>query len=403
MKIAYLVNQYPAVSHTFIRREILALEKIGIPIKRITIRRRKDIVDPEDIIESKKTFCILETRIIKILLYSIFVFLTRPGKYIRVFSKAILIGRKNERGVFRHMIYIAEACILLIRTNQERITHIHSHFGTNSTTIVYFCKLLGGPQYSFTCHGPDEFDCPYGIALRAKIENASFVIAITNYAKCQLMRWCDPSVWNRLHVVHCTVDDSFFSLEVTKSPETPRIVCVGRLAEQKGQLLLLDAMKILSNDGIDFELVFAGDGEMKDIILKKINSLGLKEKITVTGWLNGDEIKREIISSRALVLPSFAEGLPVVIMEAFALYRPVLSTYVAGIPELVDSTCGYLVPAGDVDKIAEAVRSILFEDNNILLEKGKNGFAKVKLEHNSLIEAEKLSELFFSNNLLTEF
>jgi glycosyltransferase involved in cell wall biosynthesis len=110
---------------------------------------------------------------------------------------------------------------------------------------------------------------------------------------------------------------------------------VGRLCEQKGQFLLLEAVARLASEGVPVELVLAGDGELRGDLERLIEAQGMAGFVNITGWVDSKRVRDEILSARVLVLPSFAEGLPVVIMEAMALGRPVVSTYVAGIPELV--------------------------------------------------------------------
>lgn len=398
MKIAYLINQYPAVTHSFIRREINALEQLGISIERITIRRKLDIIDQEDISEADKTFCILESGFLKMILAGIIIFLTKPLKFYYAFIKAINFGKKSNRGIFRHLIYLLEACVLISWSKKIQIKHIHSHFGTNATTVALLGKILGGPTFSFTCHGSEEFDAPYYIALPEKIEESEFVVAISHFTQSQLKRWCHPDQWSKLQIVHCTVDNSFLEAPKIALPSRNRLICIGKFSNDKGQLFLLDAMKQVVDEGFDLELVLAGDGEMREIITKKIEYLNLTNKVRITGWINGAQVKAEIQSSLALVLPSFAEGLPVVIMEALALGRPVISTYIAGIPELVDSECGYLIPAGSREKLVGAIKRLILREKKSLITMGTKGALRVKKEHNSMIEARKLSELFYKAN-----
>jgi glycosyltransferase involved in cell wall biosynthesis len=240
------------------------------------------------------------------------------------------------------------------------------------------CRELGGPPFSFTVHGPEEFDKPSLIGLGAKIERASFVAAICSYGKSQLYRLCDQSHWAKIHVVHCGVDAAFLKQPPTPIPAAPRLVCVGRLCEQKGQLLLLDAAARLVAEGIKPEIVLVGDGEMRNEIELKIRERGLGDNVRITGWADERQVRDELRSARALVLPSFAEGLPVVIMEALAMGRPVISTYVAGIPELVvNGECGWLVPAGDVDALSAAMKRALLAGPDELQRMGIAGRARV--------------------------
>jgi glycosyltransferase involved in cell wall biosynthesis len=174
-----------------------------------------------------------------------------------------------------------------------------------------------------------------------------------------------------------------------------RLVCVGRICEQKGQLLLLEAVKILVVKGVDFELVLAGDGEMRTDAEQFIALHHLTSKVRITGWITNSQVRNELLAARALVLPSFAEGLPVVIIEAMALQRPVISTFVAGIPELVKpGQHGWLVPAGDAEATADAIQECLALGANELAKMGQAAKLRVQLRHDSNHAATKLQSLF---------
>lgn len=256
-------------------------------------------------------------------------------------------------------------------------------------------KQLGGPNYSFTVHGPEEFDKPEFIKLREKINHAAFVVAISSFGRSQIFRWIRNKDWYKVKVVHCGLERSFYEGAVQTIPLIPRLVCVGRLCEQKGQLLLIDAFSKLAAKGVDFELVLAGDGEMRPEIEALIKQHSLGSKIRITGWISSQQVREEILASRAMVLPSFAEGLPVVIMEAMALHRPVLTTYVAGIPELVHhGENGWLFPAGDVDELVKVLESFLLTSTDTLEKMGCAAHEKVVERHSIDVEAAKLAKLF---------
>jgi glycosyltransferase involved in cell wall biosynthesis len=273
--------------------------------------------------------------------------------------------------------------------------HVHAHFGTNSAEVVMLARMLGGPPYSFTVHGPEEFDKAESLKLRDKVKHAAFAVAISSYGRSQLYRWVDYADWPKVKVVHCGLEHAFYHVPAAPMQLVPRVVCVGRLCEQKGQLLLVNAVSRLAHSGIDLELVLAGDGEMRAEIEQLIHKLQVQDKIRITGWISSEQVKEEILASRALVLPSFAEGLPVVIMEAMALRRPVISTYVAGIPELVrPGEDGWLCPAGDVEALVEALKDLLSMPFNMLQEMGDIAHARVIERHAIDVEARKLAQLF---------
>ncbi len=396
MTIAYLVNQYPKVSHSFIRREILALEAGGTPVARFSVRSCSgELVDPADQAELHKTQVLLARGVSGLLTGLIQTALAHPRQFLKALAFTLSVSRRGQRGLAHHLAYLAEACILRREFALQGITHVHAHFGTNSTTVAMLCHALGGPTYSFTVHGPEEFDRPEALLLPEKIRRAAAVVAISAFGKSQLMRWCEAADWRKIQVVHCGVDEEFLTQAATPVPETPQLVCVGRLSEQKGHLLLLEAIAPLAAAGIPFKLVLVGDGELRPQVEAAIAQYGLQSCVEITGWASSAEVRQHIVNSRALVLPSFAEGLPVVLMEALALARPVVSTYVAGIPELVEpGRSGWLVPPGAVEELTAALREVLQADPKTLSAMGEQGRSRVVQQHNAATEARKLAALF---------
>ncbi|BAZ16521.1 glycosyl transferase, group 1 family protein [Calothrix sp. NIES-4071] len=398
MKIAYLVNQYPKVSHSFIRREISALEAAGLSVTRFSIRSSfSELVDPEDKLEYKKTRVILDVGVWGLLL-SLVSAIVKPVSFLSGLYVALKVGIKSDAGLLRHIIYLAEACTLKRWLYSCEATHLHVHFGTNSTTVAMLCHVMGGPEYSFTVHGPEEFDRASNIALTEKINRAKFVIAICSFGLSQLYRWCDYEQWQKIHIIRCGVDDDYFDQPQTNIRNVNNLVCVGRLCEQKGQILLLEAIKQLRDEGWDLQLTLVGDGEMRSQLETIIQDYGLHNCVKITGWATGTEVQHYIEDARALILPSFAEGLPVVLMEALALRRPVISTYVAGIPELVQSDVnGWLVPAGSVEALVAAIKKVLVLPAETLMQMGVQGVVTVRKQHNVTTEAYKLAALLADN------
>jgi colanic acid/amylovoran biosynthesis glycosyltransferase len=397
-KLAYLINVYPAPSHSFIRREIRAHEALGFSVERYSIRRTESpLRDPEDQEESTQTKFLLDASFLRLLLALLVTSVRSPGRFLRTLNMAWKLGRRSERGLLYHGIYLAEACLLRRRLAQDQVQHLHAHFGTNSATVAILCFLLGGPSYSFTVHGPEEFDKATLLGLEDKIQHASFVVAISSFGRSQLYRWCDNRHWPRIHVVHCGLDASYLEREHPPLSDSNRFVCIGRLCEQKGQLLLVDAFArlVIARDEPTPKLVLVGDGPMRSQIEARIRELGIEANVRITGWASGEVVQQEIAAARTMVLPSFAEGLPVVIMEALAMERPVISTSIAGIPELVvPGENGWLVPAGDIDPLVEAMKQALNTSVERLQEMGRAGRARVLKRHNIQTEVAKLAELF---------
>lgn len=395
-RIAYFVNQYPKVSHSFIRREILALERQGLEVQRYALRGwDAELVDAEDQTERARTRYVLRQGGLALLAATLRAVMASPGRFLGALGLALKLGRRAERPLFIHLIYLAEACQLLVWLKAAGASHLHAHFGTNPATVAMLAHALGGPAYSFTVHGPEEFDKPEFIALGEKIRRAAFVVAISSYGRSQLYRWIGHDQWPKVRVVHCGLEPAFHDVAPVPIPEAPRLVCVGRLCEQKGQLLLVEAAALLAARGIAFELVLAGDGEMRGEVEALIARHGLAERVRITGWISAERVRDEILAARGLVLPSFAEGLPVVLMEALALRRPVLTTYVAGIPELVrHGENGWLFPAGSVADLAAALADFLATPPEQLARMGEAGHQRVLARHDIDAEAAKLAGLF---------
>lgn len=395
MKVAYLVNQYPHVSHTFIRREIAMLEVLGVTVERFSIRPPPaDLADDADRVERGRTRVLLADRL-GIIVATMVLALSHPMKWLNSAGAAARLGRRSQRGVLRHVVYFCEACYLTRLLRTSGVTHLHAHFGTNPAAVAMLARLLGGPAYSFTVHGPEEFDQSLALSLGEKVRHAAFAVAISSFGRSQLFRWSGVGDWNKIHVVRCGLEASFLASQPSPVPDNARLVCVGRLCEQKGQLLLIDAAQQVANEVPGFELVLAGDGPMRGLLEQRVAGHGLQDRVRITGWLSNADVRREIQTSRALVLPSFAEGLPVVLMEALALGRPVVTTAIAGIPELVrNGVNGWLISAGDVDALAAAMLAALTTPADTLSIMGAAGAVAVRQKHDVRREAAHLADLF---------
>ena len=224
-------------------------------------------------------------------------------------------------------------------------------------------------------------------------------MAISSYGRSQLYRWVEHQQWDKIKLVHCGLEhDDFDKMsEHQMPPATRRFICVGRLSPEKGQLLLMEAARSLAERGARFELVFVGDGELRADIEALIVRYNLQANVRITGWADSEQVRNEILAGRALVLPSFSEGLPVVIMEAMALRRPVISTFVGGIPELVHSgEHGWLVPAGDVDGLINAMQTCLEAPDETCARMGEAAYQRVFARHSVDAQSAKLFELFRS-------
>ena len=396
--VAYLINQYPKISHAFIRREICELERQRFRVLRFAVRTVDEPFGPEDLEERRRTRYLFASRRDLFALAGALLACAwhRPARLLAAARQAWQLSRPSERPLPVHLLYLAQACRLRAWLQQAGVRHLHAHFGTNTAEIALLVAELGGPGYSLTVHGPEEFDKPAALALARKLDKAIFAVAVSSFGRSQLYRHMPAPRWPRVHVVHCGLDAAFSAGEAVRLPARPVFVCVGRLCEQKGQALLVQALARLHAEGLVASLVLAGDGPMRALLEAQLAADGLAAFVRITGWIDGAAVRREIEAARALVLPSFAEGLPVAIMEAMALRRPVISTYVAGIPELIDRHSGWLVPAGDLDALVGAMRDVLLSPIARLEDMGEYGRRRVRERHAIATEAGKLGQLFLA-------
>lgn len=396
MKIAYFVNQYPKVSHTFIRREIVALEQLGFVIERYALRGwDADVVDAADLTERDKTHFLLRGGARGLLPAGLRGLFTNPLGMLRGVRIAVRQWRGGDRSVLLNLVSLAEACLLLEWLRRDGAAHLHVHFGTNSALIAMMVRALGGIDYSFTIHGAEEWDSPRQLRLREKVSAAKFVVAICSYTRGQLLRWIDNGDREKIAIVHCGIDQTLVNQPHLPTADVRRFVSVGRLCRDKSQLLLVAALAKLIARGVDAELVLAGDGELRAEIEAEVKRLNLQTKVRITGWIDGNQVREELLASRGLILPSVAEGLPVVIMEAMAAGRPVLSTYIAGIPELIEhGKHGWLFASGAIDEMVDAMQACLETPLDVLAAMGQANRLRVAQRHSIETEAAKLAALF---------
>jgi len=397
--IAYIVNQYPKVSHAFIRREILAVEKAGQAVRRFALRGwDAELVDRADICERDKTTYILQRGFLPLLGATLACLFFRPASFFGALRLTGHMARHSDRSAALHAITLCEACSMARMIAGSKVRHIHAHFGTNSAEVAMLVSALTGVPYSFTVHGPDEFDKPQFTKLCTKIERSKFVVAISDYGVSQIYRWVDPAHWHKVKVVRCGIERNYNCGDRHEAPNPDRLVCVGRISAQKGHRLLIEAAARVMQERSNFQLVIVGDGELRLEIEDFIRTMGLEGRFSITGWATGERVRAEILQARGLILTSFAEGLPVVIMEAMALGRVVLATQIAGIPELVrPGETGWLFSPGSVAAAADAIRDCLAATAERCSEMGERGRALVSKAHDLDREAAFLARLFASD------
>ncbi|GAA2880216.1 glycosyltransferase involved in cell wall biosynthesis [Aminobacter niigataensis] len=394
MKISYLLNTYPIPSTTFIRGEIEALEELGLKIGRLSVRRfGGTLVDRSDQAEMVSTRYLLTGNAAGLIVAFGREILTNPRGLIHALPVFQQMRRKAYAGLVHHIAYLMQACYLRQEARRQGIAHVHAHFGTNPAAVAMLSKLLGGPSYSFTAHGPDEFTDAAHMSFDLKIKHAAFVVAISDYCSGLLASLANHGDAHKIVISRCGLKIEDF--EPTPIPGGSRtLVCIGRLCPQKGQVHIPAAVAALRAEFPDMKVVLVGDGESRAEIEAEIERHDVGAQVILPGWASNDEVRKILKESRAMLLPSYAEGLPVAIMESLALSRPVISTTIAGIPELVDEECGWLVESGNHQQLVDAMRSALAAPADVLARMGKVGRERVERLHDRKRLALELQRLF---------
>lgn len=397
LTIAYLTSLYARSSDSFVRAEVMALRGLGHTVYTFSIREppASELVSDAVRAEHGRTDYVL-SRGLRALSASLLRTATRrPAAVGRAAALAIRVGQPGALGRLWPLAYLAEAAYLAEQLERLGVQHLHDHIAEGSASVALLASELSGVPFSVTVHGPGEFDHPDTLALDVKLARASFFVAISSFARAQVLRWTRPRDWERVHVVRCGVERRFLETTAAPLPDAPRFVSIGRLDVQKGQLVLLEAVARARDQGAEVEVTIVGDGPLREQLEDAAERLGIRGAVRFTGALAADDVLLEIARSRALVLASFAEGLPIVVMESLALGRPVIATDVGALSELVEpGRTGWLVPPADVEALAGAIGAAASAPVEELERMGKCGGARVRERHDPVREARRLESLF---------
>jgi colanic acid/amylovoran biosynthesis glycosyltransferase len=409
MEIGFLASCYPRAVDTAVRNEVLGLRDRGHNVHTFSIRRAdaSQLVSELHHREHDSTTYIASDHLYETPRSAWRLLRRAPGRFLRALSLARRTRPPGIRGLALQSAYFMEACYLADEMLGRGVQHLHNHIGENSASVAMLASALSGIPYSLTIHGPYIFRAPERWALGEKIVRSTFTVAITSFTRSQCMMFVPASEWHRLHIVRCGPDIALLKAVPPARPADTdgggrrhprRLIWVGRICEEKGVPVLLEASERLAAEGLDFELVMVGEGPLRAMAEAQIRARGLVDRITITGWMNGDEVQEQIALSHVMVLPSFAEGLPAVIMEAMAFERPAISTYIAGIPELIEpGQNGWLVPAGSVDALFEAMREAVQAPESELDRLGRASREAVLRLHDTSAEVGKLEALIHAS------
>jgi colanic acid/amylovoran biosynthesis glycosyltransferase len=397
-RVAYLTSRYPAVSHAFVQREVLALRDKGLEVHTFSLRHADDadVLSPTDDAERDATYAIQPVRWPRVIADHARALVTNPAAYFRTLAHAIRLG-SGMRGRLWQLFYFAEAIAVWAEMRRRALTHVHVHFANPAADVAMLATAFGGDdwRWSLTLHGPAEFSEVKGNRVAAKLESAAFVACASDWSRSQAMSIAPPSAWPRFTVVRGGVDASAWRRAGRRSPEDRlEIMTVGRLAPVKGQALLVEAVGRLQDDGIDVHCRIVGDGPELLPLEWQVTELGLEETVELTGAVGQDRIRALYEQADVFCLPSFREGLPFVLIEALAMELAVVATRIMGVPEIVtDGQSGVLVTPGRVDELADALAE-LASDPDRRRRLGAAGRSVVERDYSLSRLADEMAELF---------
>jgi glycosyltransferase involved in cell wall biosynthesis len=385
VRLAYVVSRYPFVSHVFILREVLALRQAGVHVETFTIRRPGpgNVLSAADREAAATTRVIVPPRPLELVAAHAEAFVRAPMRYLSTLALAVRLRGRGARSLLWQVFYFGEAALMWRACRRAGIRHMHAHHANVASDVALLASRLGGAgwSWSFTMHGSTEFFDVHQHRLRQKVELARFVVCVSHHGRSQLMGLVDPPHWDKLRVVRCGVDVTAFAPPAGGRAEAPfEVLTVGRVDPIKGQPLLLEALAELRRRGLDARLTFVGDGDGLAELQALAARLGVEDRAGFPGAVGQDEIRAYYRRASAFALPSFAEGLPVVLVEAMACGLPVVASRITGIPELVEEgVAGLLVTPGRAGELADALAA-LAADPERRAAMGRAGRAKIESE-----------------------
>jgi colanic acid/amylovoran biosynthesis glycosyltransferase len=398
MRIGYFTNSYPRATDTFIRREVLGLRQRGIDVRTFSVRRTgtDHDVGPDVMEEKRNTYYILPVGPAKLIGANLSAFVNAPKRYIAALVLALKTRQPGVRGLVLQLAYFQESVVLALELRRQGITHVHNHLGDNSGTVTLLVSVLMRVGYSITIHGPHIFFDPTHWALREKVRYSRFIACISHYCQSQMMLFSDRADWGHLKIIRCGVDIERFRHNDVRE-KASKLLYAGRLAVEKGLPVLFESLRMLVDRGYEFELTLVGDGSDRQDLEKLGRQLGISHRLIFAGYASQDDVREYLRQSDIFILPSFAEGVPVSLMEAMACGVPVLATYVGGVAELVEpERTGLLVSPADSLALSKAIARYL-DDLELRQKVSRLGRQMVVTNFNLDTEVDKLAGLFHAN------
>jgi len=362
-RIGYLLRMYPRFSQTFVVNEILELERQGLDVRILSLRRPTDGIFHESISRIKaRAYYIPESpreSVRKSVRIHLDHALRAPGAYLRTAHRwirfhSVSVGDLVQAG---HVVTWAR---------KHRIDHLHVHFGTSEATVAMLARMMGGPTYSMTLHAFDIFrDNVDRRLLAEKINTSAFTVTVSQFNRRFIEEKVPGVDMSRVRVNYNGIDLERF--EDRGQPREPGLVFgVGRLVEKKGFIHLVKAAAILRDRGVDFQCEIAGDGPETDAIKMAVKEFKLRDRVRLLGPMGQHGVAERMNRASCFALPCVAardgniDALPTVLLESLAAGCPSISTRLSGIPEIIeDNVSGVLADPGDPESLADAIEYVL--------------------------------------------
>ena len=400
---AYLVSRYPSVTHTFVANEVRGLRASGIRVETATVRR----VPPGEALsalgreEYARTWALLPAPPVRLITSHAAAFARAPRAYLATLAVALRLAHAGGRARLWQLFYFGEAIMLWRWMRGHGLHHVHVHHGNVSADVAMLaCRYANRAgatlrwSWSMTLHGPPEFLDVEAHKLAAKVADADAVVCISDFARSQVASLADPAALGKLHTVRCGVDLAAFTpSENPGRSGSAEILCVAAMSRRKGHAVLLEALAAVVREVPAARLTLAGDGSERPFLEARAAELGVSDAVRFLGAVEHDRMARLYDEADVFCLPSYAEGVPVVLMEAMAMKVPVVATAIMGVPELVeDGKSGLLVPPARPDELASALVRLL-RDPALRERMGEEARGRVSADYDAHASAAKLQQV----------
>jgi len=403
VRIAYLVSRYPAPSHAFLAREVEGLRAAGLEVETISIRRpaAAELLTDGDRSEAERTFSVLPCGPLALLAAQLAAIARGPHYYLLTLARALRLASPGFRAHLWALFYFAEAMVVRRHCRRLGISHVHAvQFADGAGDVALLAAhraYEGGRSWTFSIaiHGPGELYEVTRYGLAEKIRRAHLVVVPAEFTRSQLLAQVEEWHGSRIEVVHMGVDLERFRLrpDSGRSGAEARVLCVARLVRHKGHATLLRALAELRDEGLPLRTTIVGSGPERESLEELRRDLGLDGQVELAGAVGQDDLPGYYRDADVFCLPTLAETVGVVNMEAMASGCAVLTSDLMGIPELIEEGVeGLLVTPGRKGELAAALRA-LAADPPLRRRLGEAARRKVEERFDARAEAARLSAL----------